>query len=93
MKGIKIPFINLESNNEQLLGNNGYPEFSMPMDDNYYKMEPPIDTDTCNVDSKSSPRILNFKGEFRNAGNNINEFSQFTNETKIKDFQNLNKDK
>ena len=87
MKGIKIPFINLESNNEQLLGNNGFPEFfSMPMDDNYYKMEPPIDTDTYNVDSKSSPRILNFKGEFRSKINNINEFSQFTNETKIKDF-------
>jgi len=63
MKGIKIPFIELNLNSDGNFGNNGQPDFySTPCPDNYYDMSLNLEEDFGN--KKIIPNFINIQGYF-----------------------------
>lgn len=76
MKGLKLPFINLDSSNTIS------DVYSVPVEDDFYDMIPAL-TDDYMCEDNSSPIINNIKGEFTTRFNNINNISDFDNNPDI----------
>ena len=76
MKGLKIPFLDLDSNNTVS------DLFSVPVEDDFYDMTPALKDDYM-CKNNSSPIINNIKGEFTTRFNNINNIADFDNNPDI----------